>query len=122
MSLTGKTPLPPVRVEQTLPGQTEGELVLDYDIPVRGEQRGTLELLKDGQVLLSIPHHLTVPELVTVDVRSRHQYSHYGTVTARVTLAPELAGHLNELSVELRLVGEKSVQYARRCQANGAAV
>ena len=86
LSLTGKTPLPPVRVEQTLPGQTEGELILDYDIPVRGEQRGMLELLKDGQVLLSMPYNLSVPELVIVDVRSRHQYSHYGAVTARVTL------------------------------------
>ena len=108
LSLTGKTPLPPVRVVQTLPAQTEGELVLDYDIPVRGEQRGMLELAKDGQVLLSIPHNLIVPELVMVDVRSRHQYAHYGTVTARITLAPELAEHLNGLSVELRLVGEES--------------
>lgn len=108
LSLTGKTPTPPVRVEQTLPGQTEGELVLDYNIPVRGEQRGMLELFKDGQVLLSIPHKVTVPELVEVTVRSRHQYLHYGTATAQLTLAPELAGRLKDLRVELRLIGDKS--------------
>jgi hypothetical protein len=85
LSLTGKTPLPCVKVEQTLPGQSEGELSLDYEVPVRGEQHGALELLKDGQVLLSIPHQLTVPELVSVTARSRHQYLHYATVTAQVT-------------------------------------
>ena len=108
LSLMGKTPLPPVHVEQALPGQAEGQLLLDYDVPVRGEQHGTLELLKDGQVLLSIPHNFTIPELVKITVRSRHQYSHYGTVIAQVTLAPELAGHLQELSVALRLVGDNA--------------
>jgi hypothetical protein len=109
LSLTDETSITPVGVEQILAAQAEGELVLDYDIPTRGKYHGTLELMNDGQVLLSMPHDLTVPELVVVEAHSRHQYSHYGTMTARLTLAPELAGQLDKLSVELRLVGETSV-------------
>jgi len=108
LSLTGKAPLPPATIEQTLPAQGDGELLLNYDLPVRGEYHGALELLKDGNLFLTAPYNPTVPELVRVTVRSRHQYLHYGTLTARVTLAPELAERLKGLTVSLQLVGGKA--------------
>lgn len=108
LSLTGKQPLPPIQVEQTLSPQAEAELALPFNLPERGNYTGDLELSRDGKSFLAMPCKLTVPELVTVSIRSRHQYSHYGELPVQVTLAPELAGRLKELSVGLRLIGAKT--------------
>ncbi|NLX54246.1 MAG: hypothetical protein GXY58_03950 [Planctomycetaceae bacterium] len=107
-TVSGDGAPPPARVEQTVAARAESELVVEYDMLVRGEQRGTLELMQDDRVVLTIPRQLVVPELVTVDVRSRHQYPHYGTVNARITLAPDLAPALNGLRVELQLIGQEA--------------
>ncbi|MHB8995837.1 MAG: glycoside hydrolase 5 family protein [Armatimonadota bacterium] len=106
--LTGKQALPPVMVEQIFPAQAEAQLELPFNLPERGEYTGQLDLMRDGKSFLVMPCKLTVPELVAVSVRSRHQYSHYGKLPVQVTLAPELAGRLQELTVSLRLVGAKT--------------
>lgn len=105
LALAGKEPLAPVTVERTVAAGGEAEFVVPFTLPARGAYQGTWELLKDGASLFAAPCALAVPELLTVGVRSRHQYCHYGKVTARLGLAPELAGRLKQLSVEVRLVG-----------------
>ncbi|MEN6401415.1 MAG: hypothetical protein ABFD94_05675, partial [Armatimonadia bacterium] len=87
----------------TLQPGMETTLQLKYDLPVRGQWAGTLDLLQGDQVALSSKREVIVPDMIAIRLPSRHQYVHRPLLRVGVTLAPELRERLAGLTVRLSL-------------------